>query len=111
MTASAGRDSSSDRASSTRPDDADAFFPDPGEGPARVHDDLAQVLAEDFLIAATSGEEVNEEVLSGDLLEEDEGQGPPAAAEPEFAFGDPEAHPVTARPTSTSTSTGERGSP
>jgi len=101
MTASAGRDSDRERGGSTRPDDGNAFFRDPAEGPARVNDDLAQVLAEDFLIAATSGEEVNEEVFSSDLLEDDEESEQGAPASPEFAFGDADTQPITARPTST----------
>ncbi|MEO6420458.1 MAG: hypothetical protein ABIP39_13665 [Polyangiaceae bacterium] len=40
-----------------REDGADAFIPDPAGGPAHIRDDFAQELAEEFIGAATSGEE------------------------------------------------------
>ncbi len=40
-----------------RDDGADAFIRDPAGGPAHIKDDFAQELAEDFIGAATSGEE------------------------------------------------------
>lgn len=43
-----------------RPDDGDAFLPDPGGGPARAPDDFAELVAEDYVAAATSGEEQGE---------------------------------------------------
>ena len=55
---------------STRPDDANAFLPDPGSGPARTDDDLAEVLAEEFLEAATSAEEKTEDVRDAFVTEE-----------------------------------------
>jgi hypothetical protein len=54
----------------SRPDDADAFFPDPAGGRARTDDVLAESLAEEFLSSATSAEEVNEEVRDEVLPEE-----------------------------------------
>jgi len=39
----------------TRSDDADAFIPDPEDGPAIAGDDLAEALAEEFVEGATSG--------------------------------------------------------
>ena len=44
-----------------RTDDANAFMPDPESGPARIRDDLAENLAEDYLQAATQGMEVEED--------------------------------------------------
>jgi hypothetical protein len=54
----------------SRRDDANAFLPDPSEGPARVEDDLAENLAEEFLVAATSAEEASEEVRDEVVPEE-----------------------------------------
>ena len=45
-----------------RSDDGDAFLPDPGAGPAHIDDDLAENLAEEFIVAATSAEEPGEDV-------------------------------------------------
>jgi hypothetical protein len=53
-----------------RSDDGNAFFADPGDGPAHVKDTLAQELAEEFLIAGTSGEDVAEEVFNGEVDED-----------------------------------------
>ena len=44
-----------------RSDDGNAFMPDPEDGPARIRDDLAENLAEDYLQAATQGMEVEED--------------------------------------------------
>jgi hypothetical protein len=39
-------------------DDGEAFLPDPRDGgPTRTRDDLAEMMAEDFLASASSGEE------------------------------------------------------
>jgi hypothetical protein len=56
-----------------RADDADAFLPDPDGGPARAPDDLAQELAEEFLLSATSGEYVGEDLLDQEVPEESGG--------------------------------------
>ncbi len=53
-----------------RSDDGDAFIRDPGEGPARTRDDLAEVLAEDFIGAATSGNDVLEDDLERETSDE-----------------------------------------
>lgn len=53
-------------------DDGNAFLPDPGDGPARMDDDLAEELAEGFLTSATAGEEM-EESMSADVPEDDGG--------------------------------------
>jgi hypothetical protein len=44
-----------------RPDNGNAFVPDPGSGPARVQDDLAELAAEEFIASATAGEETTYE--------------------------------------------------
>lgn len=41
-----------------RPDGGDAFLHDPGSGPALAKDDLAEMVAEEYLASAISGEEV-----------------------------------------------------
>jgi hypothetical protein len=53
-----------------RPDDGNAFLPDPGDGPAHTDDDLAEVLAEEFVGAATSAEETAEDVRDAFVPEE-----------------------------------------
>ncbi len=40
-----------------RPDGGDAFMHDPGSGPARARDELAEMVAEEFVASAISGEE------------------------------------------------------
>ncbi len=54
-----------------RPDDADAFLPEPAQG-GRAHtsDALAESLAEEFLTAATSAEEATENVRDAVFTEE-----------------------------------------
>ena len=53
-----------------RSDSGDAFFPDPEDGPALAPDDLAETLAEDYLQSATSGSDVDDEVLNQVVPEE-----------------------------------------
>jgi hypothetical protein len=54
-----------------RSDDANAFIPDPAnDGPAHADDDLAEVLAEDFLESATQGNDVFEDELGRALPDE-----------------------------------------
>jgi hypothetical protein len=54
-----------------RSDDANAFIPDPAnDGPAHADDDLAEVLAEDFLESATQGNDVFEDELGRELPDE-----------------------------------------
>jgi hypothetical protein len=79
-----------------RSDDADAFFPDPDGGPARVSDDLAETLGESFIEAATTGEDVGDEV--GDQVVPEEVGGPfvEAEASREFADDVDEANPEDA---------------
>lgn len=79
-----------------RSDDGNAFIPDPEGGPAHTSDDLAEILAEDFLQAATSGEDVAEE--SGDEVVPEELGGPfvETSAGEEFASGTDESNPPDA---------------
>ncbi len=53
-----------------RRDDASAFIPDPRQGPAHSDDDLAETLAEEFIVAATSAEEPGEDVRDEVVPEE-----------------------------------------
>lgn len=53
-----------------RSDDANAFFPDPEEGPARAPDTLAEQIAEDYLRAATTGEDQSEDLMDAPVPEE-----------------------------------------
>lgn len=69
-----------------RSDDANAFFPDPGEGPARTRDDLAEALAEDFVATATSGNDTLEDDLERALPEELGGPFVVTRARDELAF-------------------------
>ena len=79
-----------------RSDDANAFIPDPEGGRAHTRDDLAESLAEDFLQAATSGEDAAEE--AGDEVVPEELGGPfvETSASEEFATGTDESNPPDA---------------
>jgi hypothetical protein len=90
---------SSERAlrSSRRSDDADAFIRDPGEGPARTSDALAEVLAEDFLESATSGNDVLEDDLDRTLPEEVGGPFVITRANEELADGVDASNPADAK--------------
>jgi hypothetical protein len=62
------------RGRSGREDDGNAFIPDPSDGgPKRARDDLAEELAEEFVMSATSGEYVGEDVLDQEVPEESGG--------------------------------------
>jgi len=79
-----------------RSDDANAFVRDPGDGPSVVSDDLAEALAEEFVQAATTGEEVGEDVR--DQLVDEEVGGPfvETTAGDEFASGTDPSNPEDA---------------
>jgi len=79
-----------------RPDDGTAFMPDPGDGPAHVNDDLAQELAEEFLTAATSGEEVAPDALDADVPEDIGGPFQTSRAGDEFAYDTDASNPEDA---------------
>jgi hypothetical protein len=53
-----------------RTDGGDAFIPDPEGGPAHTNEDLAEILAEDFVEAATRGNDVLEDDLDRPLSDE-----------------------------------------
>jgi hypothetical protein len=79
-----------------RPDSGDAFLPDPGEGPARIKDDLAEELAEEFLTGATAGESLAD-ALDGEVPEEQGGPFVPSTGKQEFARGTDESNPRGAK--------------
>ena len=78
-----------------RSDDGNAFMPDPEDGPARISDDLAENLAEDYVQAATQGMEVEED---HDQIVPEEIGGPfvETTAADEFAHDTDEANPEDA---------------
>ena len=65
-------------------------------GPARVSDDLAESLAEEFLESATSGEDVAEELQDEIVPEELGGPFVESSAEQEFAAGTDASNPEDA---------------
>lgn len=79
-----------------REDDANAFLPDPDGGPTYAGDDLAQELAEEFLMSATSGEYVSEDVLDQEVPEESGGPFVVHSARHEFARDVDASNPVDA---------------
>lgn len=79
-----------------RPDDGNAFFPDPSDGRARAPDDLAQELAEEFLSSATSGEEQGEEGREAVTTEESGGPFIQTTGGVEFAEGTDASNPADA---------------
>jgi hypothetical protein len=81
-----------------RSDDAEAFMPDPEEGPARVDDDLAETLAEDFVRSATTGEDADDEVLEEVVPEELGGPFVETTAGEEYATGTDASNPEDAAP-------------
>jgi hypothetical protein len=83
---------------SGRSDDANAFIPDPGSGPAHTSDDLAENLAEQFLESATSGEERGEEALNEFQEEEEGGPFVDSSPEDEFALDEDESNPIGTPP-------------
>lgn len=79
-----------------RSDDANAFMPDPEDGPARISDDLAESLAEEYLQAATIGNEVAEDDLDEVVPEEIGGPFVETTAADEFAHDTDDANPIDA---------------
>jgi hypothetical protein len=80
-----------------RSDDGNAFIPDPGEGPARTGVNLAEVLAEDYLEAATGGNEVYVEDVDRVWADEIGGPFVITKASQEFADDVDESNPPDAR--------------
>jgi hypothetical protein len=84
-----------------RPDDGNAFLPDPGDGPAHVDDDLAQELAEEFITAATSGEEVAPDEFDAEVPEDRGGPFQTTREREEFAYDTDASNPEDATREST----------
>jgi hypothetical protein len=68
-----------------RHDDANAFMPDPEGGPARIPDDLAEDLAENFIDSATRGDDADDAKLDAVVAEEIGGPFLETSAVDEFA--------------------------
>ena len=81
-----------------RSDTADAFLPDPGDGPVAFTDDLAEMRGEGFLRSATSGEDLEEEASDEVVPEELGGPFLETNASDEFALGTDESNPEDAEP-------------
>lgn len=80
-----------------RSDDAQAFLPDPDErGWGPVSDDLAETLGEGFVAAATTGENVEDEVLDQVVPEEIGGPFIETRDTQEFALGSDDMNPEEA---------------
>lgn len=77
--------------------DANAFMPDPDGGPARIRDDLAESLAEEFIQAATRGSD-DDEALDGVVPEELGGPFVETSAAEEFANDTDDMNPPDAEP-------------
>src|SRR5437763_35974 len=69
-----------------RSDDANAFFPDPGDGPAHAPEDLSDQLAEQFIEAATTGQDADEQQLESTSPEDIGGPFVETTAAEEIAF-------------------------
>ena len=81
-----------------RADSADAFIRNPDDGDVQVDDDLVETLAEEFVHAATSGENQAEEALDQMVPEEIGGPFVETSAEEEFADDIDESNPADAEP-------------
>jgi hypothetical protein len=68
-----------------RMDDGNAFLRDPGSGPARTKDALAESLAEQFLTSATSAEESTADDNDRDVPEDSGGPFIETTGKKEFA--------------------------
>ena len=79
-----------------RSDDANAFMPDPEGGPARISDDLAENLAEEFVDAATRGDGADDAAIDGVVSEEIGGPFLETSAADEFAHDTDAANPPDA---------------
>src|SRR2546430_1401726 len=79
-----------------RSDDANAFFPDPGDGPAHAPEDLSDDLAEQFVEAATTGQDADEQQLDSTVPEEIGGPFVETTAAEEIAFNEDPMNPPDA---------------
>jgi hypothetical protein len=80
-----------------RSDDGRAFIPDPEDGPARSSDDLAEEMAEEFVKAATTGEDSAEDLLDATVPEEIGGPFLITTASQEMATSPDESNPPDAK--------------
>jgi hypothetical protein len=80
----------------SRPDDANAFMPDPDGGPAHIKDDLAESLAEEYIQSATRGSEADDDTLDGLVPEEIGGPFIETSAAEEFANDTDDMNPPDA---------------
>lgn len=85
------------RRAAGRSDDAHAFIPDPSEGGKPPSDDLAELLGEDYLQAATSGNEALEDDLDSELPEEIGGPFVTTTAREELAHDVDDSNPRDAK--------------
>jgi hypothetical protein len=81
---------------SQRSDDANAFIPDPGSGPAHTDDEFAENMAEQFLESATSGEDQGDAALNAAQEEEDGGPFVASTGEAEYALEPDASNPPDA---------------
>jgi hypothetical protein len=84
---------------SSRRDDGNAFLPDPQQGArARASDDLAEVLGEEYVASATTGEDANEDFRDEIVPEELGGPFLEAPARTELADDVDASNPEGAEP-------------
>ena len=76
-----------------RKDDANAFLPDPDGGPIEANGDAGDEMTEDFLRAATSGQDEAEDVRNQELTEELGGPFVSTSAAQEIAYDTDESNP------------------
>lgn len=81
-----------------RSDDGNAFFPDPGEGPAVTNDSLAQELGEDFVSSVTSADHAAETTRDEMVTEEIGGPFVESDSLDEFADDIDASNPIDAEP-------------
>jgi hypothetical protein len=81
---------------SRRPDDANAFLPDPDGGTAYTADDLAEELAEEFLRSATGGDDAADEMREKETPEECGGPFIIRSSRSIFVRGTDESNPIDA---------------
>lgn len=79
-----------------RKDDANAFLPDPDGGPIKSNGDAGDEMTEDFLRAATSGQDEAEEVRNQVLSEEIGGPFVTSTASQEISYEGDESNPPDA---------------
>ncbi len=79
-----------------RADKANAFLPDPDDGPMRTSDDLAEMYGENFVLSATTGESMSSDGFDQVVPEEIGGPFVETSASEEFAEGLDESNPEDA---------------